>query len=231
MDEAPELEATVLLTLNQAAAAEKVLADASTLPAADRPGYQLAQGEVDAALGLTPEAVRDFKRVLLGHPLSPEAHIARSKLTAFGAESSLTATELRSLGDAYYRAGRYGEASEEYHALARLAGLDASARNGFAVAAAACDLKLKVLSVTEVQALPDTQDENGARRLEILMELARNRDDLDDAAPNRGGDDQPVPAKPVSGGSPLFERKYVPAAEGVLGGGGVLQLSGDAFSG
>jgi soluble lytic murein transglycosylase len=52
-----------------------------------------------------------FKRLLLGHPLSPEAQIARAKLTAMGAESSLTVAELRSLGDAYYNAGRYEEAA------------------------------------------------------------------------------------------------------------------------
>ena len=50
-------------------------------------------------------------------------------------------------------------------------------RNGFAVAAAACDLKLKRLTETQAQALADTPDENGARRLYLLMELARNRND------------------------------------------------------
>ena len=42
---------------------------------------------------------------------------------------------------------------------------------------AACDLKLKKLTPAQVQGLPDTNDENGARRLYLLMELARNRDD------------------------------------------------------
>ncbi len=94
-----------------------------------------------------------------------------------GAESSLTPAELRSLGDAYYNAGRYADAGEQYHALARNATIDAQARNGFAVAAAACDLKLKRLTEAQAQALADTPDENGARRLYLLMELARNRDD------------------------------------------------------
>jgi soluble lytic murein transglycosylase len=48
------------------------------------------------------------------------------------------------------------------------------------VAAAACDLKLKRLTTAEAEALPDTPDENGARRLYLLMEMARNRDDLDE---------------------------------------------------
>jgi len=35
-----------------------------------------------------------------------------------GAESSLTTAELHSLGDAYYNAGRYADASVQYRALA-----------------------------------------------------------------------------------------------------------------
>ncbi len=112
--------------------------------------------------------------------MSPEAQTARAKLTQMGAESSLTVAELRSLGDAYYNAGRYAEAAEQFRALTREPGLDAGTRNGFAVAEAACELKLKRLTPAEVQGLPDTADENGARRLDLLMELARNRDDSAD---------------------------------------------------
>jgi soluble lytic murein transglycosylase len=93
-----------------------------------------------------------------------------------GAESDLTPEELRSLGDAYYNAGRYNLAAEQYHALERNATLPANERNGFAVAAAACDLKLKRLTDSEARGLPDTNDDNGARRLYLLMELARNHD-------------------------------------------------------
>jgi len=63
----------------------------------------------------------------------------------------LTVTELRSLGDAYYNAGRYAEAAEQYRALEQKADLSADERNGFAVDAAACELKLKRLSPAQVQ--------------------------------------------------------------------------------
>jgi soluble lytic murein transglycosylase len=172
----PELEATVFLAQSKAADAQRALAaDPSS---AARSGYQLAQGEVDQALGQTQEAEQVFKRLLLGHPLSSEAQAARARLTAMGAELSLTEAELRSLGDAYYNAGRYADAAEQYRALTRVAGLDAEKRNGFAVAVAACDLKLKRLTTAQVEALADSNDENGARRIYLLMELARNRNDL-----------------------------------------------------
>ena len=178
--EAPELEANVLLAMNNPEAARKVLASAEGTEAADRPGYQLAVGQVESALGQSPAAEDTFKHLLLGHPLSPEAQTARAKLTQMGVESSLTVTELRSLGDAYYNAGRYAEAADQFLALTREPGLDAGTRNSFAVAEAACELKLKRLTPAEVQGLPDTDDENGARRLDLLMELARNRDDTAD---------------------------------------------------
>jgi soluble lytic murein transglycosylase len=175
--EAPELEGTVLLAMNDVAGAQRVLDAALQGPAPDRPGYQLVRGQIALAKGQTADANRIFKQVLLDHPLSPEAEKARAQLTASGAEANLTSGELRSLGDAYYNAGRYSQATEQYHALARLAGLPEVDRQGFAVAAAACDLKLKRLTTAQAEALPDTPDDNGARRAYLLMELARGRGD------------------------------------------------------
>lgn len=174
--EAPELEANVLLAQGDATAAQRALL-AVAEEAQDEPNYELTSAKIAFAIQQNEEAERLFKHLLLSHPLSPEAEVARARLTAMGAESSLTAEELRSLGDAYYKAGRYNLASEQYRALARNAALDPAMRNSFAVAAAACDLRLKRLTEREARALPDTNDESGARRLYLLMELARDRQD------------------------------------------------------
>ena len=163
--------------MNNAAGAERVLAKAAGLAAENRTGFQLALGQVEYALGQREAAVRRFKQLLLGHPLAQDAEVARAMLTEMGAEANLTPAELRGLGDAYYGAGRYGDAAEQYGALLRTPALSNEERNTVAVARAACDLKLKRLTVAEVQGLPDTADENGARRLYLLMELARDRDD------------------------------------------------------
>jgi soluble lytic murein transglycosylase len=178
--QAPELEAYVLLAMGNAAGAQKVLDASADTASANRTGYELVHGQVDFALGQTQAAVREFKHLLLTHPLAPESQVARARLTSMGAESTLTPAELRSLGDAYYNAGRYGEAAEQYKWLATTPGLDPDARNGFAVAEAACDLKLKRLGKAQAEALADTPDENGARRMYLLMELARNRNDIDE---------------------------------------------------
>jgi soluble lytic murein transglycosylase len=173
----PELEAGVLLDLGNYTAARQVLAAATA--ASSRPGFQLAEARVELALGQQLAAESTFRLVLLGHPLSAEAQIARARLTELGAEALLTTADLRSLADAYYNAGHYAQASEQFLVLERAPGIDEQTRNGFAVAEAACQLKLKRLTEAEAQALPDTPDENGARRLDLLLELARDRDDTD----------------------------------------------------
>jgi len=108
--------------------------------------------------------------------------LAEKQNDLFSAEryNQLAITADSSYADAYYNAGHYQDASEQYRALARQSNLDKATRNSFTVAAAACDLKLKRLTVAQAKALPDTNDESGARRLYLLMELARSRNDLEE---------------------------------------------------
>ena len=175
----PELEADILLGMGKVAQARAVLAAAAESPSADRPAFQLAEAEVEQSLGQQQAAQATYKHILLQFPLSPEAQTARAKLTETGAEASLTITDLRGLADAYYNAGRYDQASEQYLVLEREPGLDAATLDGFEISEAACELKQKRLTEAQAAALPDTADENGARRLDLLMELARQRDDTD----------------------------------------------------
>jgi soluble lytic murein transglycosylase len=180
VDQAPELEAGILLALNDPVGARAALEAAADTDAVDRAGYQLAEGQADLALGQVTAADAVFKKLLLEHPLTDEARTALLKLTQTGAASQLTVADLRSLGDAYYDAGRYNDADEQYRALVHAPELSPADRAGFAVAEAACQLKLKRLTSAQAEALPDTDDENGARRLDLLMELARDRDDETD---------------------------------------------------
>jgi len=219
-DQVPEHEANVLIAIGDFSGAQKVLAAAAETDAASHPGYQLALGQVAFALGRMQEAQRIYKKLLLGHPMSQEAEVARARLTSMGAETSLTTAELRSLGDAYYNAGRYADAGEQYRALTLKSGLDAGSRNAFAVAAAACDLKLKRLTTAQVEALADSPDESGARRLYLLMELARNRNDLDDQRQRVAELEARFPQSPwleealfSSGNMYLLRREYSTAAQ------------------
>ena len=173
--ELPELEARTLLDMKDLATARQVLNAAGGSESASRPGFLLVAAQVNQALGNGEAAIGGYKRLLLIHPLSSEAESARTQLAALGV--SLTVAEARSVGDAYYHGGRWALAAEQYEMLGRQPGLDEASRQGFAIAHAACMLKLKRLTQAEAEALPATSDDNGARRLYLMMELARSHDD------------------------------------------------------
>ena len=214
----PELEATALLALGNRTGARQVLAAAAGTEAASRPGFQLAEGQVELALGEQQAAEASFKQLLLAHPLSAEAQTARAKLTELGAETLLTTADLRSLAEAFSNAGRYDLAAEQFRVLERAPGLDAETRNGFAVSEAACQLKLKRLTAAEAHALPDTPDENGAHRLDLLLELARDRDDAADLKQIVGEMESRFPKSPwladalFSAGNMYMLKRDYPAA-------------------
>jgi soluble lytic murein transglycosylase len=120
--------------------------------AANRPGYQLAQGEVALRSGQTVAAENLYKTLLLDHPLSSEAEIARAKLTADGRGDQPDDGRVAQPGRCLLQRRPLRGRAEQYRALARQSGLDAGSRNGFAVAAAACDLKLKRLTPAQAEA-------------------------------------------------------------------------------
>ncbi len=140
--------------------------------------YQLALAKANQLAGNTDEAARLYRRIFLNFPLSNEAQQAKTELAVVGAAAPLTIEERRAHADALYVGGRYAEAREEYRALAAEPA-DERGKNTLLVAAAACDLKLKHLSREQAESLPDSADESGARRLYLMVELARNRDDGD----------------------------------------------------
>ena len=173
----PVLEANLFLQEQDPQAALRILDAHRTETIAGKADFGLALAKADLMAGRTPEAQQQFRRVYLNFPLSPEAAQARAELVSSGEIVSLPPEERRHHADALYAAGRFGEAEEEYRSLAADSALSASARNGLLVAAAASDWKLKRLSREQLERLPDTEDEAGARRLYLLMELARNKDD------------------------------------------------------
>ncbi len=147
---------------------------------ANKADFQLAQAKAEQMAGQTEAAAKLFRHVYLSFPLSVEGQVAKTQLAIVGAAAPLTAEERRNHADALYKAGRYADAAEEYRALANdPAEASPEAKNALLVAAASCDWKLKRLSRNELDKLPDTADETGARRMYLLMELARDKDDGD----------------------------------------------------
>jgi soluble lytic murein transglycosylase len=149
----------------------------------ETPGHadsQLALARAQQMAGNADEAARLYRRIFLNFPLSNEAQQAKTQLAVVGAAAPLTIEERRAHADALYAGGRYAEAGDEYRSLASdSADTLERVKNSLLVAAAACDLKLKRLSREQAESLPDNADESGARRLYLMVELARNRDDSD----------------------------------------------------
>jgi soluble lytic murein transglycosylase len=174
----PVMIANLSLQQNDPQTALRVLHQHAADPISTHADFQLALARANQMTGNVDEAARLYRHIFLSFPLSNEGAQAKTQLAVVGAAAALTVGERRAHADALYAGGRYAEAGDEYRALANdSAQADASAKNALLVAAAECDLKTKRLSKQEVDALPDTQDESGARRMYLAVELARNKDD------------------------------------------------------
>ena len=158
----------------------RVLNEHASDPIANHSDYLLALARAQQVAGNTDAAAKTFRRIYLGYPLSSEAAQAKLQLQTLGAQAPLTVAERRARADALYAAQRFGEAGDEYRMLASdPQDTDVNLQQSLTVAAAACDYKMKRATIAQVQSLPDSANEAGARRLYLLMELARDRGDLD----------------------------------------------------
>lgn len=175
----PVLQANLYLQEGDPQSALRILDAHKGEAIANHADYQLALAKTYQMAGRLPEATQMFRRTFLGFPLSIEAAQAKTQLAALGATSSLTVEERSKHADALYKAGRFNDAAEEYRSLANDPAVTDGLRNSLLVAAASCDWKLKRLSKETLDRIPDSNDETGARRLYLLMELARNKDDGD----------------------------------------------------
>lgn len=146
-------------------------------PIAGHADFQLAMAKAEAMAGKNQDAGQLFRHVYLDYPLSFEAGVARAQLISANVLATLPPEERRRHADALYNAGHYSDAEDEYRSLAAQPDVDGVSRNALLVAAAECDWKLKRLTEGELNAIPDSSDEAGARRMYLLMELARDKDD------------------------------------------------------
>jgi soluble lytic murein transglycosylase len=173
----PVLQANLFLQEGDPQSALRILDAHKGEAIANRADYQLALAKADQMAGRLPEATQLFRHTFLGFPLSNEAAVAKTQLAALGATSSLTVEERSHHADALYKAGRFADADEEYRSLANDPAVTDGLKNTLLVAAANCDWKLKHLSKETLERIPDSNDETGARRMYLLMELARDKDD------------------------------------------------------
>jgi len=153
-------------------------------PAASQVDYRLALGKAYQAAGNTGKAAELYRGIYLGDPMSPEAAVARTQMTAMN--TPLSAAERKEHADALFNAKQYVEAAAEYRALQKDAGglsqasLSQADKDALEIYVAVCDLRLKKLSRADVDRLPITGDDSSALRFYLRSELARNEGKLDE---------------------------------------------------
>lgn len=219
--EVPVLVANLAIQQGDPQTAIRTLDQHASESVAGHADYQLAMARAQQLAGNTDAAAKGFRHLYLSYPLSPEAQQAKEQLLVIGAAAPLTVSERQRHADALYAAGRYSEAVDEYRALAAdPQDTDAALKSRLEVAAAACDYKLKRANRAQVEALPDTPDDAGARRSYLLIELARDRDDGDTQRTLVAQMEQRFPASPwlaealyTSGKMYLLRKDYPHAIE------------------
>jgi soluble lytic murein transglycosylase len=170
---APVLLANAHLKQNDAQGALGVLAPLADTAQASHVDFRFALGRSYQMTGDTGHAATVFRSLYLTQPLTPEAGKAAMQLQAMGV--SLTAAERKAHADQLFNAKHYGEAGDEYHAIAKNdSSLSVADQNALKIYAAVCDFKLKHLARRDVEHLPDTSDDTGALKMYMLAELSRN---------------------------------------------------------
>jgi peptidoglycan lytic transglycosylase len=175
----PVLQANLYIQQGDPQYALRVLDPHISESIANKPDFLADLAKANLMSGNKDIAEKLYKRVYLDYPLSSQASDARTQLVSLGVLDSMPISQRRARADALFAAHHYADAEEEYRSLAKSASLVDGAHNAMMVAVAACELKLHRLTRHDLEQLPDTNDEAGARRLYLMMELARDDNDPD----------------------------------------------------
>jgi len=170
----PVLQANLYIQQGDPQYALRVLDPHMSESIANKPDFLSDLAKANLMSGNKDIAEKLYKHIYLDYPLSSQAVDARKQLVALGVLDSMPISQRRTRADALFRAHHYADAEEEYRSLAKSASLVDGAHNEMMVAVAACELKLHRLIKRDLDRLPDTNDEAGARRLYLMMELARH---------------------------------------------------------
>ena len=182
----PTLMGTLQTQAGDPQAALRTLQAAQATAIGNHADFQYALARAYQVAGDSAKAAELYRHIYATLPLSNEAGMSRTQLqqmSAVGQAQALTYAEHEAHANALLAAKRFGDAANEFHSLAGTLTTNslvapAGARNRALAAAAYADFKhSRRLNRNEVAAIEDSADESGARRLYLLMEEARDRND------------------------------------------------------
>jgi soluble lytic murein transglycosylase len=173
---APVTLANAYLAANDPAGALKSLATLIGQSKSQSADYLYAEARAHQMSGDNQAAAAIYRQIYVRLPFSPEAAQSRTALQALNAGP--TAGERKLHADALFNAKRYADAGAEYDSIQKNdSSLSQADRDALAIYAAVCDLRLKHLSRSEAERLPDTGDDSAALKLYILAEISRTEGD------------------------------------------------------
>lgn len=173
---APVLLANAHLQQSDARGALAVLEPLASTSEADLVDFQYVLGRAYQVSGQTAKATQFFRTIYATQPLSYEATQAATQLAALGAP--LSVAERKAHADALFNAKRYADAGDEYTAIEKANPQVSSAdRDALTIYAALCEFRVKHLSRSTVEHLPETSDDTAAAKQYMLAELSRDEHD------------------------------------------------------
>ena len=167
---APVTLAQAYLANHDAASALRVLQPLANTPAGSHVDFRSALAKAYQANGNFADAAKLYRGIYLNDPLSGQANDAKNQLAVM--QIPLTVAERKQHADAMFNAHQYGDAAIEYRELEKDDNdLTQADRDALKIYAAVCDLKLKRLSLMDVERLPVTGDDSAALKLYLQAEL------------------------------------------------------------
>ncbi|MHB8304166.1 MAG: lytic transglycosylase domain-containing protein [Acidobacteriaceae bacterium] len=180
IDQATLLFANIRLGQGDPQAALHQLALLHSDAIATSSNYLFTLGRASQLAGNRAAAQQIYTRIYTDYPTSNEAGEVKDQLHRMGETSPFTPAQRTRHADGLYLAGRYAAAASAYDALAEDASIVGTpqASEMLARAAVATYKQTHHVDVAQMNRLPDSNDEVGATRLYLSVEVARDAKDV-----------------------------------------------------
>lgn len=179
IDPATLLLANVKLAQGDPQAALQELEMLRETALADSSAYLFTLGRANQLAGNRAQAQRIYTHIYVDYPVSGEAGAVGNQLQQMGVATPFTVAESTRHADGLYLAGRYSAAAAEYESLADDPSVTGTpeASKLLARAAVATYKQIHHVNLSQLSRLPDSDDEVGATRLYLSVEVARDAKD------------------------------------------------------
>jgi soluble lytic murein transglycosylase len=179
IDHATLLDAQVKLAQGDPQSALQLLAGLRASSLANSSAFLFTLAKANQLAGNRAEAQRLYIHIYVDYPISTEAGEVAAQLSQMDINPPFTIAESMRHADGLYLAGRYGAAAAEYESLARDPAVAGTVKENemLARAAVATYKQTHHVNISQLARIADTDNDAGATRLYLSMEVARDAKD------------------------------------------------------